>query len=180
MECFLNLAHAEENYGFQVPGYYSWGGHCAYNATIKKYVAFFAFMVNHCTLSTWTTNSEIIMTTADEPHGPYDNINYKPIVAPWSHNPYLVNYTNPKTGKTQWQIWHIGNGLNNTNPKNCTSSNPVDSNTTYEPHSGDTNSSFFIEISNDGLFGPWSQYDNDAQIILNDTWVCSKKNIYMH
>ena len=77
---YLNLAHAEENYGFQVPGYYSWGGHCEYNNTMKKYVAFFAFMVNHCTLSSWKTNSEIVMTTADQPHGPYDTINYKMIV----------------------------------------------------------------------------------------------------
>eukprot|EP01084_Bolivina_argentea_P045566 83884_1 len=114
---YLNLAHAEENYGFQVPGYYSWGGHCAYNESTKKYVAFFAYMTNHCTLSTWTTNSEIVMTTADAPHGPYDVINYKMIIPPWSHNPYLSNYTNPSTKQNQWMIWHIGDGSGHTNQK---------------------------------------------------------------
>eukprot|EP01083_Nonionella_stella_P159082 518576_1 len=119
---------------------------------------FFAFMVNHCTLQQWKTNSAIVMTTADAPHGPYDVTNYKTIVPPWSHNPYITTHNN------QYMIWHIGNGKTN-GVVNCTNG------TAHKRQSHvDTNSSLYVEVSNHSLYGPWTQLDQNTQIVIDETW----------
>ena len=121
-------------------------------------------MTNHCTLSQWTTNSEIIMTTADAPHGPYDHENFTKIVGPWSHNPYLVQY------KNQNMIWHIGNGKTS-ETQNCSSGE------IYEQKGVETDAkTFYVQVSNSSLYGPWTEYENNAQIIINESWQASASN----
>lgn len=199
---YLNLAHAEIHYGFQPVGYHSWGGHCVYDESSEKYIGFFSFMTNHCTLSEWKTNSQIIMTTADEAHGPYDNINYETIIPPWSHNTYIVNYTR-SSSLNQYIIWHIGNGTTN-KEANCTSINmnnniiindnnnklqsqTLDSNINNKQYKNSGNklkvyqeSGLYYAVSNNSVTGPY--YENlssnsiSNEIIVNETWVADISN----
>ena len=82
----LNLAPAHPDAGLQVDGYYSWGGHAAYDGE-GSYHLFASFMCRHATLGEWTTKSSIWRATSRTPDGPYTLAEM--IAPPWSHNAYL-------------------------------------------------------------------------------------------
>eukprot|EP00038_Savillea_parva_P028253 m.64003 g.64003 ORF g.64003 m.64003 type:complete len:512 (-) comp8194_c0_seq1:645-2180(-) len=76
------------NQGLQVPGYYSWGGHAAWDPATNLYQGFFSFMCHHQTLSGWTKVSSIVRATSTQPEGPYTVA--KMLIQPWAHNTMLV------------------------------------------------------------------------------------------
>jgi hypothetical protein len=76
----------------------SWGGSVLHLPTAtdgvgggggkKKWTMFAAEMTRGCTLRHWTTNSEVVMATADDPQGPYTEAFQ--IIPPWAHNPEAI------------------------------------------------------------------------------------------
>lgn len=75
-------------HGLQMEGYFSWGGHAAYDSTSALYQGYFSFMCRHKTLSAWTTDSSIVRATARNAEGPYTVQDM--VVQPWAHNTMLV------------------------------------------------------------------------------------------
>ena len=69
----------------------SWGGsvlHLPVGGVKKKWTMFAAEMTRGCTLRHWTTNSEVVMATADDPQGPYTEAFQ--VIPPWAHNPEAI------------------------------------------------------------------------------------------
>ena len=161
---FLNVVDAEKDWGFQVPGSYSWGGHAHFDKKSNKWHGFFAFMEEHCTLATWMTNSAIVTTTADNPEGPYDHENYTVVDKPWAHNPYIVQ--DPVTD--EFLLWHIGNETILYPTKNCTNATSASDVTSDEPVA----SLLYVDSSNN-ISGPWK---SNFDIMIEESWVKSVSN----
>ena len=69
----------------------SWGGsvlHLPASGGGKRWAMFAAEMTRGCTLRHWTTNSEVVIATSDNPLGPYTEAFQ--IIPPWAHNPEAI------------------------------------------------------------------------------------------
>lgn len=91
----------------------SWGGSVMHNAQDNKYWMFAAEMAQRCTLSAWTTNSQVVTAVSDTPEGPF--VRQTLAIPPWSHNPEAI-----KTPDGHYVIYTLGPGLGHTIEKNCT------------------------------------------------------------
>lgn len=112
----LQLGESRRAYTGRTSDTTTWGGR-AVEGDDGKWHGFFTELTQHCTLSAWTTNSEIVHAIADKVEGPYTFSNV--VQVPWSHNPAITR--EPTTG--DYLIAHIGCG-NSTHvdaPKNCSS-----------------------------------------------------------
>ena len=95
----LNLAPASPDNGLQLPGYHSWGGHAVKDNSsgVDVFHGYFSFMLGHCTLSSWTTNSALIHGVASSPDGPFtpagpsvDPNMPGVMVPPWAHSAFIT------------------------------------------------------------------------------------------
>ena len=92
--------------------YHSWGGHCVEQDGV--YHGYFSFILGHCTLSTWKTNSALLHGVASAPEGPYRPAGrtvYPAVqgveVPPWAHSAFIVPASNATDNL--YLLWHIGN-----------------------------------------------------------------------
>lgn len=90
----------------------SWGGSVHLNPADGKYWMFAAEMARHCTLSTWTTNSQVVSAVSDTPLGPF--VRQGVAIPPWSHNPQAVIAPDGT-----WVIFTLGPGLGHTKEVDC-------------------------------------------------------------
>lgn len=111
----MNLGASAVAYSGKEPETSTWGGHPIYDQKTNMWHGYFAEMTNHCTLSSWTTNSIIVHAQSASPTGPFTFVS---VVQPaWSHNPLVSR--DPSTGDIL--IAHIGCGkiAAGSQPKNC-------------------------------------------------------------
>eukprot|EP00658_Telonema_sp_P-2_P030410 TRINITY_DN22967_c0_g1_i5.p1 TRINITY_DN22967_c0_g1~~TRINITY_DN22967_c0_g1_i5.p1 ORF type:complete len:361 (+),score=32.61 TRINITY_DN22967_c0_g1_i5:279-1361(+) len=90
----------------------SWGGSVNLNEKDGKYWMFAAEMSEHCTLSHWTTNSQVVSAVSDTPVGPF--VRQAVAVPPWSHNPQAVIAPDGT-----WVIFTLGPGFGQKPQVNC-------------------------------------------------------------
>ena len=86
-------------------------GHCAKDPETGLYHGYFSFLLGHCPLAKWKTNSAIVHAVAGSPEGPYKPQGrslYPPVpgvmIPPWAHSAFV---TFSKIDG-QWLLWHIG------------------------------------------------------------------------
>ena len=96
----------------------SWGGSVIREPAAtangdSKFFMFAAEMAQHCTLSKWTTNSQVVMATSTDPLGPFVRQNVA--IPPWSHNPEAV-----LAPDGTWVIYTLGPGFGKKPQTNCT------------------------------------------------------------
>ena len=115
----LRLGAAPRGGGFRHANSSSWGGSIMYDAKDMKYHMFSAFMLEHCGLSSWSTNSEIIRATSDSPLGPYEM--QEVVATRFAHEPNLVFGTAPGS------VLLLGTMFPNAPPgvENCSAHPPV-------------------------------------------------------
>ena len=92
----------------------SWGGSVNRNPVDGKYWMFAAEMSHHCTLSQWTTNSQVVSAVSDTPMGPY--VRQEVTIPPWSHNPQAV-----VAPDGTWVIFTLGPGFGQKPQVDCDS-----------------------------------------------------------
>eukprot|EP00051_Salpingoeca_urceolata_P016721 m.223871 g.223871 ORF g.223871 m.223871 type:complete len:442 (-) comp18762_c1_seq1:26-1351(-) len=97
----------------------SWGGNSL--RVGNKYYLAVAEMANNCSLGTWLTNSQVAMTVADSPAGPYRRL--YTAIHPWFHNPQLMVVPGSSSPPT-YLIYGIGNGTKVQPLQNCSHQQP--------------------------------------------------------
>lgn len=108
------------------PNTSAWGGGPpVYDPAKKKWVLYVTEMANHCGLSVWQHQSQIVRAVSSQPSGPY--VHEKVVVPTQAHNPYYVQDPVTRTHL----IFHIGGGDNPPTPShpflNCTNgTTPID------------------------------------------------------
>lgn len=105
----LNLAPARRHAGFHEPNSSSWGGSIVFDGDL--YHMFASRMVNHCGLSDWGSNSEVVRATAGEGEGPY--VYEETVVPHFAHGPSI------RKTATGYALVHLGCGVSS-KAKNCT------------------------------------------------------------
>jgi len=121
----------------------------------------FAEMINHCGLTSWERNSQIVHAVAPSPNGPWQR---KEVAVPaWSHNPIVV-----KAPDGTLIMYHIGNGKPHGQFYNCTPPDgtsqcgfifPCNPPSTSEIRKIDTPKANFLPMSIATSFdGPWKNY----------------------
>ena len=93
------------------PNATSWGGSVLHAPEDGLYYMWVASMVGGCPLNDWQTNSEVVLTVADAPLGPYTKL--KTVVPSWAHNPEAIRAPEPasKTGHV-YALYTLGDGRN--------------------------------------------------------------------
>ena len=82
------------------------------------YFAVVSYILLHCTLDAWTTNSQVVTVRSKSPFGPFDPATMEVIVPPFSHNPKVVRYVDGT-----FLIFFIGTLSGSVNATNCTAAN---------------------------------------------------------
>jgi len=96
----------------------TWGGSVWGNASSGFWMAAARF-TNGCPLSSWQSNSEVIVAHAPEAQGPY--VPRAVVTHPWAHNPAAVVAPEPGTGEPVIVVFTLGNGRPNGPQKDCRS-----------------------------------------------------------
>lgn len=99
----LNLLPAQEVASYREPKTATWGANIVHNEADDTYHIWFAEMVNHCGLTSWLHNSQIVHAVAPSPNGPWTR--KEVAVNVWSHNPIVV-----KAPDGTLVMFHIGDG----------------------------------------------------------------------
>jgi len=99
-------------FAYSPPNTSAWGGGPpVYDPLKKEWVLFVTEMANHCGLSVWRTQSQIVKAVATNPKGPYSHD--KVVIPTQAHNPF---YAQAPDGTHL--IYHIGDGDNPPSPTN--------------------------------------------------------------
>lgn len=149
----LNLAPARlpSNQTYFNSSWTSWGGSVVkVNSTVDPnypYHLYVAFMVEHCSLSAWVSNSIVIHAVSNDPLGPFT---YSDVALPlWHHNPQIS-----QAPDGTFLLMSIG--MNPESPViNCTgSSNEMDR---IIPSSRLTHGEELVEMhTSSSPYGPWT------------------------
>jgi hypothetical protein len=109
----LAITSANKSLGYRNATYASWGGMSIQDDS-GTWQLFAAQMLNHCGLSSWTTNSVVVRgVSSDGPAGPFTFADT--VTTPFSHNPKI--FRDPVDGS--YLLFSIGTGLWSTTPSNC-------------------------------------------------------------
>lgn len=108
-------------YGGPDSGITSWGGGPpAFDSATGNWTLFVTEIAGHCGLSEWGSQSTVVAATARWPAGPFHRQHV--VISYQAHNPY---YVFDKSAHLH-AIFHIGNGIGVTQPKNCTNGTTPD------------------------------------------------------
>jgi hypothetical protein len=109
----------------------SWGASVIRAPEDGMYYMWVASMTNHCNLGQWRTNSEVTLTRADDPLGPFTKL--ADLVPPWTHNPQAIRAPDESTKSGYvYALYALGDGVPKSGPaKNCT--NPPSQAPTPQP-----------------------------------------------
>lgn len=193
----LNLQRPpSQDFGLQVPSYYSWGGHSMQDES-GVWHGYFSFMCNHATLSEWTTASSIVHVTSEVGiAGPYTPAADMMIIQPWAHNAMISQ----APGSDLLQLFHIGNAVVDPSKWSpCYQANSTASDATQQEQEqptdeevramlvaaqqermrapvGDGNSGIFIHTST-SFNGPWTAWNNNNDLnVTGPRWFSGSMN----
>lgn len=123
--------------------------------------AVISYLLNHCNLDSWTTNSEVaLLRSAVGPEGPYDIGTLRALIPPFAHNPKAIRYVDGT-----WLLFWIGSVNGTSKPANCS----LNRNQEQENLEGDINEAVTAPSpGNDGIrvawantsSGPWTLYNH--------------------
>ena len=94
---------------------HTWCTSVHYDPDSDDYFAVVSFMMLHCTLDYWTTNSEVVLVRGSSPFGPFDPAGLRVLLPPFAHNPKVVRYIDG-----MWLLFFIGAVDGSIKPTNCT------------------------------------------------------------
>lgn len=124
----------------------SWGGSPI--VVESRYYLVAAEMVNKCSLSSWTSNSQVVIAVADAPEGPFAK--QQTAIKPWAHNPEVVVVDGT------YLIFTLGNGTKIKPEENCNSSLASTYNSTRAPEHNQTFAA--VLHYSQSINGPWTPY----------------------
>ena len=95
----------------------SWGASVLRDPADGIFYMWVAQMTNGCDLSSWQTNSEIVLAKSLDPLGPFEPISV--VLPPWGHNPQAIRAPDDEHGHV-YALYALGDGvLYNGPPRDC-------------------------------------------------------------
>lgn len=185
---YLNFKPASRNNGFRIKNTVTWGASILPDDRKGgDWMAFAAKMVNGCGLNSWTTNSAIVVASANNPAGPYVESG-STVSPPWAHNPQAIYVPSQNVERRgTYVVYALGDGVPIHGPvQNCTAgleddfaqktatSTTSTSMTRREMQSSAANKSqnvtvtFKLHHSNTGPLGPWKSHVAEIRDLPSD------------
>ena len=155
----LNLLPTSRAAGFKPTNQSSWGGSIIRGDDGKLHM-FAALMTEHCGLTSWATNSEVVHTVADTPTAPFRLLNVSsdgravPVLRRFAHNPTIH-----RNRDGRYLLYHIGCSATAepcVNCARCTNGTTCTTCGGNAKHGSGCNGPHWTGLhSSESLYGPW-------------------------
>ena len=133
---------------------HSWCFSMLRDAQSNDYVAVASYIISHCTLDEWMTNSEVVTVRAPTPFSPFKTSTLSVALPPWAHNPKILQY------EGLWLLFFIGNPTPHPpTPVNCTQGKRQ-----YPPLSVDPGNNGSRVAYATSSTGPWTLWNDGAPL----------------